>query len=329
MSKGTSRVIGTVTGPCCRSAAQAMLQDNPWTGLFFIASVSIASLRLGFFALVGIVTSTVTSVLLERRPADRRAGLYGYNGFLVALAVGTYLGMSWLTLLFAAVGAAISSVVMAGAAAFLGPRHIPVLTAPFVLAAWIVLLGDYGVSTILGHPPALSGKVAGNPVQHVQSLGLHSLSAAGRIVMMVVEGTLRGVGQVLLQRNLLSGALCAAGLALSSPRVMLLGLWGSAVGTMTGSLLGVHAGWVGSGLYGFNAVLTAIAIGSGAISRGRAWLLFAYATFGSVLSVFIAVGATDLLALCRLVLPVLTLPFVLVTWLFSIVNRRLRLLPAP
>jgi urea transporter len=70
----------------------------------------------------------------------------------------------------------------------------------------------------------------------------------------------RGVGEVFLQDNLWTGVVLPIAILLNSRICFGLGLLGSALGGLTALMLGDGVA-IYHGLYGFNAVLTGIALG--------------------------------------------------------------------
>jgi urea transporter len=79
-----------------RGFGQVMFQDNPLTGLLFLAAIAWGSIVAGVphalrAGVLGVVASTLTAIWLKADKAALMAGLYGYNGVLVGLALATFL----------------------------------------------------------------------------------------------------------------------------------------------------------------------------------------------------------------------------------------------
>jgi len=82
-----------------RGVGQVMFQDNPLSGALFLAAIAWGSFAAGvpqvlFGGLLAVVAATLTAQWLRVDAAGLGAGLYGYNAYLVGLAlgaVGTYL----------------------------------------------------------------------------------------------------------------------------------------------------------------------------------------------------------------------------------------------
>lgn len=88
-------------------------------------------------------------------------------------------------------------------------------------------------------------------------------------------------------------------------------------------MLGATASDITSGLFGFSAVLTAIALGSVFYTPG--WRVLGYAVLGTIFTIIVQ-GAMDTF-LAPVGIPTFTAPFVFVTWLFLLPHETL--VPVP
>jgi urea transporter len=117
---------------------------------------------------------------------------------------------------------------------------------------------------------------------------------------------LKGIGQIMLQENSLTGLIFLIGIFLNSPLMALGLLVGTVVGTLTAQLLKYDQGNINSGLYGFNAALVGIAM-----------LVF----FDSTILVWIAIIVlsaltTVMMNFCLVKkIPIFTFPFILLVWI--------------
>ena len=104
-----------------RGIGQVMFQDNPLSGALFFAAIVWGSLAAGVpqVAICGalaVVVATLTAQWLRADTAALRAGLYGFNGFLVGLALATFIAPGPLLWTYVALGAAVSVVTMTATA---------------------------------------------------------------------------------------------------------------------------------------------------------------------------------------------------------------------
>ncbi len=122
----------------------------------------------------------------------------------------------------------------------------------------------------------------------------------------IVKRILKGLGQIMLQENAITGLLFLAGIFYGSAAMGAAALLAVICGTLTARVLGYDAAEIDSGLYGFSAALTGVAL-----------TLF----FKPVPIIWGAIVVASALAavvqrfFIKRNLPVYTLPFVLVTWL--------------
>lgn len=299
-----------------RGVGQVMLQNNSYAGLLFLIGVFYNSLLFGAGLLLGTVVSTATAVLLGADRALVRAGLFGFNGGLVAIALLYFLqpnALTWGSVIFAS---ACSTILTAAFLTVMGAWKVPPLTAPFVFTSLCFFLASARFGRL---ESTHLFPTAGLP----REVGVEGVVTAST----VVEGLFNGVAQVFFQGNVVTGVLFAAGLLISSRIACAAALAGSLIGLVVAWGMGAAEPAIRSGAFGFNSVLTAIALGGAFFVLDR--LSIVYALIGAIVAA-VAVAAVSA-ALQPLGLPALTLPFVLVTWvllLASPVFPGLRLAPA-
>ena len=301
-----------------RGAGQVMFQSNPLTGLLFIVGIAWGAAVAGMpavaiGAVVGLVVSTVTAILLKVDDASLKAGLFGYNGILVGAAVPTFLQVEPLMWVYLVVGAAVSSVVLLAVGNVMKTFGAPALTFPFVLTTWFLLLGAYsfsGVPIASMGPPSIPSPIDAAAVTALQPQAL-------------LETVFVGISQVFLIDNVVTGLIFVLALAVSSPVVALFAVVGSTLALATSLVLGADTTSVSAGLFGFSAVLTAIALGTTFYSPGMR--VVAYTLVGVIFTVIVQ-GALDVL-LTPVGIPTLTAPFVFATWLFLLPKEDLAPLP--
>ena len=253
-----------------------------------------------------IAVGTLAACMLGAPKEDIRKGLHGYNGILVGCALPTFFGANTTCWVLVVAGAFFSTVIMMAGSRFLRTWKVSAMTGPFVFTTWIILLASYNFArfkiTGLPHPTL--------PVQPAEAV------AALPGVEVLARATLKGVSQVFLIGNEVTGLLFLIGLAGSSLPASIFAWCGSAVAIATAAFLGADEGAVAEGLYQFSAVLTAIGLGSAFYSPNPRVILYAF--LGTVFTV-VAQGALNV-ALAPLGIPTLTFPFVIAAWLFLLPN---------
>ena len=142
------RSIGVgLAGAVARGVSQVMFQANIWTALLFLAGIALNDWRHASWVAVGSIVGTLfghyhsaswagtvdPESLVNRGLAENVAlGLYGYNATLAAVAL-----FLWRRSFIPPLLGMLISVPMTDLVPMMG---LPALTAPFVLATWVVLL---------------------------------------------------------------------------------------------------------------------------------------------------------------------------------------------
>ncbi|MBO4205690.1 urea transporter [Micromonospora echinofusca] len=303
---------------CLRGAAQVLLQNNPLTGLLILIAVGWGAIdnglpRAAVGAVVGLVVGTVTALALRVDPASWRQGLFGFSPLLTGIAVPTFLAdrpLMWLYLVF---GAAATTVVTLALNAVLTRWGLTALTFPFVLTTWALLLAAYQfdrfvVTTRL--PPRLPGGQA---------------AAGGTFDWDLVPTFLRGVSQVFLIDSWISGLLIVVALLVNSWWSALFAVVGSVGATLLALWFGADGASLDKGLFGFNAVLTAVAVG--VVLHRPGVLVTAYTLFGIAFTLVVQMAMATFLG--PLGIPVLTGPFNVATWLLLLPGLRFAATSSP
>ena len=113
-------------------AAEVMFGANAATGLLFLVGIALSNWRHAVIALLGSIVGTALAYYHHDPSGSISIGIYGYNAALAAMAV--YL---WRESLLLPILGAIVSVPLTEF--FPKSMGLPPLTAPFVVAAWVVL----------------------------------------------------------------------------------------------------------------------------------------------------------------------------------------------
>ena len=290
-----------------RGIGQVMFQNNPVSGLLFFIAVGWGSYaadvpQVAIGGLLGVAVATVTARWLRVDHASLAAGLYGYNAYLVGLALGTFLIPSPLFWVYLALAGVVSVPATLATANVFKTWGVAALTAPFVLTAWLFLLATYVFTAIDGGGLPMNAEVT--PLDPAAA----DLLAFGDFV----QGVLKSIAQVFLKASVLAAALLLVGLAVNSLAAAAFALAGAIVAVVTAHALGAESDLITGGLMGFSPVLTAVALGAVFYKPGLRVAL--YALVATVFTVVVQ-GAMNV-ALTPIGIPTLTGPFVLASWLF-------------
>jgi urea transporter len=296
-----------------RGAGQVMFQNNPVTGLLILIAVFWGAIEadtwaVGVGALVGLLVGTAAALLLRVDTKSYRQGLFGFSPLLTGAAVPTFLpntAWTWVLLVF---GAAVTTVVTLALSNILKTWGVPALTFPFVLTSWFLMLAAYqfyriGTGTL--STPALPTAVDSTTAD--ATIGAEFLATS----------MLNGISQVFLIGYWVSGLIIVVALAVNSRWAALFAVVGTVVSTLLALALGASSASIGEGLFGFSAVLTAIALGCVFFRPSIA--VAVYALVGTVFTLIVQ-AALDT-ALAPIGIPSFTAPFVFATWLFLFPKR--------
>lgn len=258
-----------------RGVAQVMLQENAITGLFFLIGIFYNSFTLGIVAVFGTIISTLTAQLLNYNKTEIKRGLYGFNGALCAIALWFFYGFSPHSFIVIIFSSSLSSVLF-----YYLKRFLPPYTAPFILSTWIGMLTlkyFFGFSIL-------------SAIDTLQNFSF-------------IEASLNSYGQVMFQKNSITGLFFLTGILINSGLHALFTIYAVFLSLIFGLLLGSPMATLNSGLLGFNAILCVIVLAD--INKNA----MLWATLAILLSVLIH------LLLWKINIIPLTAAFVITSWL--------------
>lgn len=289
-----------------RGIGQVMFQDSQWTGLLFLIGIVWGAFIegspiVGLGAIVGVIVSTLAGYLLKLPDDNGAQGLWGFNGVLVGCAFPTFMGNTiwmWIALILCA---AMTTWVRTGLNNVMGAWKVSSFTFPFVLCTWFFLLA---AREMHGMPPT-GESVATFPTETLGNLDCSFVD--------LVIYWLKGIAQVFLINSWVTGICFLIGLALCSWRAALWAAIASALSLATAIFWQAPSASIASGLYGFSAVLTGIALGA-TFCQSNNWRTWVWAILGIEATVFIQAGMDA--AFAPIGIATLTAPFCIGTWLF-------------
>ncbi|AYZ13097.1 urea transporter [Chryseobacterium arthrosphaerae] len=273
-----------------KGIGQIMLQENRWTGLLFLIGIFMGSWQCGVAVLISTAAGTFTAIKLKYNQAEISAGLYGFSAALVGVALAFLFDATALIWILIILGGALAAVIQH----FFIRKKIPVFTFPFIIITWILVFALHHFTHI---PPSamLSAEVV--PTQYDDFLTCTN-----------------GFGEVIFQGGVLSGIIFFLAVFISSPVAALYGLAASILGAGLSQWNGEPVKEIHMGLFGFNAVLSAIVF-SGVKRTDGLWVLIA---------VLITIAIDDLLIdnhCLDAVGGVFTFPFVAGTWITLLIQK--------
>lgn len=270
--------------PLFNGFSQIMLQENVLTGFLFLAGLFVGHWHFGLASLLALVSGALTARVLRFPSAEIKAGLYGFSAALTGVALLVLFEAQPFLWLLVIIGGVLSSLLQR----LFIVLKIPAFTFPFIVVSWFLVFFIRNFTDIMP-----SSAVVG--------------MAENGLLDWLLTPT-NGFGQVIFQGNALPGIMFFVAVFLNSPVAALFGLAASTLGAAISLGLGQELNAVQTGLFGFNAVLTAI--------------VFSGQTRKNVAQAFVGVVLT--IALHHLFLHsniferiggVFTFPFVAATWL--------------
>ena len=293
-----------------RGIGQVVFQNNPLSGLIILLALYFNSWIYGTICILGVVVATATAIVLKADKGLIRDGLFGFNGALVGLALVAFTSADFRTgavpsvamTVYIVVAAAMTTAAFSTIATLLGPHKVAALTSPFVLVGWLFLFAVLKFAAIEAGPLA-------KPVSPDQ----YDAAIAYALPTWYM-GIGNAIGQIFFQDNWIAGYLIVIGIAVNSRISAGMALIGAAGAALVAVVFGGPEGAIRDGLFGYNAALTAIAVGG--FFLVLTWRSFLYTLFGIVVTTWL--WASVAIFLKPIGMPVLTSTFVLVTWLLLI-----------
>ncbi len=272
----------TQISPLLKGVGQIMLQNNTWTGLFFLAGIFYGSYVMGLAAILSVVIGTYTAKLLKYDEEEINTGIYGFSAALVGVALTCLFEPTVIIWLFIIMGSALAAIIQH----FFSMKKIPAFTFPFILVTWVFLLVFHQFPSLAQDQVSIANN------------GLNNWFAAITF----------SFGQVIFQGSNLAGVLFFIGVLINKPIAAIYGIAAAALSGFIASQLGQPINDIYLGLLGYNAVLCAITF------SGKKLGDLVLALISVILSVLIMIQMKNM------GLPALTFPFVLATWLALLVK---------
>ena len=267
-----------------RNVGQVIFMDKPAAGSLALLGLTIGDPYLAGLGLAGGATATITAraVGLDEEATDN--GLMGYNGVLVGCAFSQFLAVSPPVALAATVAGAAAT---APLAAVLKPLcgNVPQWTLAFNAATLSALLYTRPFADAAPGPPA-------------------TIDSTYDLFNAVLDTPFVGVSQIFVVDNVVSGNVIALGLLVQQPSWAFHAVGGSAVGALTGLMMGAPLDEVLHGLWGFNSALTALSV---AVFYEPSPQTYVLAGAGAAVTAVVFGGLKT--ALGAFAVPALTLPF--------------------
>jgi len=124
-----------------RGLSQLFLIENAGVGLAILLGIAICSRASGIAAILGSAVGTLTAVAVGADGHSIYLGLFGYNGFVTAIAVaGVFVRLTPGSVLLGVLGSGVTSLLALGLQGPLNVIGMPFLTLPFCIVTIIAVL---------------------------------------------------------------------------------------------------------------------------------------------------------------------------------------------
>eukprot|EP00062_Callorhinchus_milii_P012233 gi/632959044/ref/XP_007895391.1/ PREDICTED: urea transporter 1-like [Callorhinchus milii] len=235
-----------------RGVSQVIFVNNPLSGMTILMALILQSPWVALTGAVGLLSSTLTSLILSQDSEDIAAGRHGYNGMLVGILIALFSDKGdwyWWLLIPSCLMAASCTFIFSGLKSLFEPWDLPVLAFPF--------------NTML----ILYSGATGRNNQHFPQVHIGpqttptNVTAPELNVLMLLRAIPIGAGQIYGCDNFWPSVIILMAVFLSSPILCAHVIVGSAVGIAAGLSLGVPFELLYNGLATFNGVLACMTIG--------------------------------------------------------------------
>ncbi|MFE1746004.1 urea transporter [Coleofasciculus sp. H7-2] len=282
-----------------RGIGQAIFVNNPVSGLLIIIAIFIQSPWLGTMSLLGTAAANLMAIALKLDRGTIQNGIFGLNGLLIGATIA-FLGLFgngvWnpIWIIAAIILSALSTIVLQTVGTWFATRF---RVAPLGIAVHLVLIAFLLLLAVvpqpffdMGSPPPISSPVSLDAWRLAQSLPV-------------------SLGQVFFVDNLISIFLVFLAVVISTPIGAMVGLLGCAMYLLAGLLVGTRPDQLYSGFLGYNAVLTAVAIGGMFYAPNLLSI-----SLGAASAFLASIASLLLVPVFSLIqLPIMALPFAIVT----------------
>ncbi len=293
---------------------------NSYSQIFFsthrafallIMLVTFFDFYTGAFGLISVLASAVTGAILGFDKGVLKKGLLGFNSLLVGLGLGVYYDPSWYLLFIVILASLFTFFISVSLQGVIGKYGLPFLSVPFILALWAFMmatgsfhalgLNERGIY-MLNELYVIGGQSLVNAYDFINNLEIPA----------VIRAYFISLSAILFQYSVLTGFVLSIGLLLFSRIAFSLSLIGFFIAYGFYKLIGAEITNYDYSFFGFNYILSSIALGGFFLIPSRSAYLWMI-----LLIPFVAIITISLnMVFMQFRLPIYALPFNLVVLLF-------------
>lgn len=280
-----------------KNISQVVLLENTWTGLLILIALWIGNWKIGLAAMIGSTISLMTARHFNYTDEEIHSGLAGFNPVLIAIDLTLFLLWSWQSILVILISIVLAMPIAQAIKNFLKPFHLPELTTPFVVITWVVLLMSQQFKFVKTNVDVL-------PLTADVHINLNT-------TFHPIHAFFNDVSQIFLVEHTISGILIVIACFIASRRTGIYLLIANFLGLLLEFFFGADIGTLNEGLFGFNLMLSIIAIGVTFRSANHLKAVIAFVLTVVMTPMMYAATATFLEPIG---IPSLTFPFIITTW---------------
>lgn len=288
-----------------KNIAQVLLLDNAWTGLFILLGLFVGNWKVGIMALAASIIALLLAKRTNYSQEEINTGLAGFNPVLTAIALTLFLVPEWYSILIAFIAIVITMPIGSAFREFFKPFGVPMLTMPYVFVSWVILLMSFQFKFVNADVNILP-----DIVQEIQFSG-HSIH--------FINAFVSGFSEIFLLKSIMAGLLILIGIFIASRKAGLFAIVANLIGFTAVLVLGANHDQINDGLFGYNVILTVLALGVAFRTRIQRYVSI---VLGILLTVVLHAGMTTLLT--PFGLPVFTLPFIIATWIMLFAGNQMK-----
>jgi urea transporter/murein DD-endopeptidase MepM/ murein hydrolase activator NlpD len=288
------------------SYGQIFFSNHKWFG-YLLLLASLINPYVGFAGVIAGLSAIFTADIIGFNKDAIHSGLYSFNAIMVGFIIGLFYKLNLPSVGILILISILTTFISVWLASFFAAYAVPILSIPFILGVWTVLLGTNDFKSV---ELSERGIYALNELYAFwgEDLGQLIYTISEYKLPLLVDVYLKSLGAIFLQYNLLVGGLIAIGLLIYSRIAFSISIIGFITGYYFCMFLQGDMSELEYSYIGFNYILSSIALGGFfLIPSGRSYLL---AILSSVLIAISISALGDFFAAFGL--PIFSLPFSLV-----------------
>ncbi len=239
--------------------SQIFFAENKIFALLLLL-VSFLDYWTGITGLLSIITANFIAYLMGYNSFELRRGIYGFNPLLVGLGIGVYFAPGWNVLILVILAAMLTFFISIIFEGILSKYGLPFLSVPFLIGIWFLMLAfpslqNFGLNE--------RGLYTANELYSIGGLSLvkfydwwnHFFADTS------IKTYFLSLGSIFFRYDIFTGIVIAIGLLIHSRISFILSLIGFYTAFYFYQFIGIHPNTLNYSYYGFNFILSAIAIG--------------------------------------------------------------------